>query len=294
MRKSLGSKRKEMSEEHIALVTRLFGEFTEAHLALVLDADGKEVERRVLLPGETPPAAPQDENGRGKVRVLPISRILASQAFGYRTITVERPLRDESGELVLGQKGKLKGKCQPDPKLRDTENVPLAEDVEDYFKRKVLPHAPDLPAPRPRPGEFCAYVLKCSDGSFNIGQTDNFARRLQEHEAGAASWTAPRRPVEPIHWEVFSTREKAVTREKELKTGYGRDWLKRMHAKGQLAAAARQAGAWIDHDKTKVGYEIPFNRHFYVFEPPRSLEAIDTDLNRVTDRIKVMIEELSA
>ncbi len=43
--------------------------------------------------------------------------------------------------------------------------------------------------------------------------------------------------------------------------------------------------AWIDHEKTKVGYEIPFNRHFYVFKPPRPLAEIDADLKVVTDRI---------
>jgi len=172
-------------------VTRLFGTFSEAHLALVMDASGKEVDRRVLMPGDAKPVAPEG----GKVRVVPISRIFRNEAFGYRTITVERPLRDENGELVLGQKGKLKGKPQPDPKLRDTENAPLSEDVTAYFKREVLPHAPD---------------------------------------------------------------------------------------------------AWIDHEKTKVGYEIPFNRHFYVFEPPRPLEVIDADLTRVTNRIKAMIEGLSA
>ncbi len=52
--------------------------------------------------------------------------------------------------------------------------------------------------------------------------------------------------------------------------------------------------AWIDETKTKVGYEIPFNRHFYVFEPPRDLAEIDADLREVTDRIKVMIEGLAA
>ena len=49
--------------------------------------------------------------------------------------------------------------------------------------------------------------------------------------------------------------------------------------------------AWIDQEKTKIGYEIPFNRHFYVFEPPRPLAEIDADLQQVTDRIKAMIEE---
>ena len=81
-----------------------------------------------------------------------------------------------------------------DADLRDTENVPLSEDVEAYFRREVLPHAPD---------------------------------------------------------------------------------------------------AWIDHDKTKVGYEIPFNRHFYVFKPPRPLAEIDAELKGVTDRILTMIAGLT-
>ena len=59
--------------------------------------------------------------------------------------------------------------------------------------------------------------------------------------------------------------------------------------------------AWIDESKTDaqdgevgvVGFEIPFNRHFYVFQPPRPLEEIDRDLKACTDRIKQMIEGLS-
>ncbi len=171
MRKSLGSKRKEMSDAHIAEVTRLFGEFV-----------GRDSSRQNESRVETRPTAS-------------ISRIFKNADFGYRTITVERPLRDAAGKIMLGEKGKLKGKLQSDPSLRDTENVPLSEDVESYFKREVLPHAPD---------------------------------------------------------------------------------------------------AWIDQDKTKVGYEIPFNRHFYVFHPPRPLAAIDTELKQCTDRILTMIAGLSA
>jgi type I restriction enzyme M protein len=51
--------------------------------------------------------------------------------------------------------------------------------------------------------------------------------------------------------------------------------------------------AWIDHDKTKTGYELPFNRHFYVFTPPRPLEEIDAELKQVKDRILEMIGGLS-
>ncbi|OZA54608.1 MAG: restriction endonuclease subunit M, partial [Acidovorax sp. 17-64-282] len=160
MRKSLGSKRKELSDAHIERITRLFGDFAEA------EHDG-----------------------------TPISRIFDNEAFGYHAITVERPLRDEAGNVVLGVKGKQKGKPQPDASLRDTENVPYTEDVGEYFRREVLPHAPD---------------------------------------------------------------------------------------------------AWIDPEKTKVGYEIPFNRHFYVFKPPRPLAEIDAELKQTTDRILDMIKGLSA
>ncbi|WP_346912444.1 N-6 DNA methylase [uncultured Roseibium sp.] len=189
MRKSLGAKRKEMGPEDIGIVVRLFGGFAGAQLATLLNPAGKEVGREVVAEGEQAPPAPQG----GKVKLAPLSLIFPNEAFGFRTITVERPQLDEQGRVVLGQRGKAKGKPQPDSSLRDTENVPLGEDVEAYFKREVAPHVPD---------------------------------------------------------------------------------------------------AWIDHDKTRVGYEIPFNRHFYVFEPPRPLEEIDRDLKAVTGRIIQMIREL--
>ncbi|MDT6960790.1 class I SAM-dependent DNA methyltransferase [Cupriavidus sp. SZY C1] len=190
MRKSLGSKRKELSDDHIAMVTRLFGDFLEAELATVLDAEGKEVGRYVVPATADAPESPAG----GQVKLTPISRIFKNEEFGYTTITVERPLRDARGQIVLGVKGKQKGKPQADSALRDTENVPLTEDVVDYFKREVLPHAPD---------------------------------------------------------------------------------------------------AWIDEDKSKVGYEIPFNRHFYVFEPPRDLHTIDEELKAVSANIMKMLEELA-
>ncbi|MCK6426643.1 MAG: type I restriction-modification system subunit M [Burkholderiaceae bacterium] len=191
MRKSLGSKRREMSDEHIATVTRLFGDFTEAELVTVIDAAGQAQGEPVLVTNtDTAPTAPEG----GRLKRVPIARIFRNEDFGYTTITVERPLRDEAGHVVVGLKGKQKGKPQPDSALRDTENVPLAEDIGAYFKREVLPHAPD---------------------------------------------------------------------------------------------------AWIDDEKNKVGYEIPFNRHFYVFEPPRSLQAIDEELKTVTASIMKMLGELA-
>lgn len=188
MRKSLGSKRKELSDEHIAEITRLFGECKEV---CIDPKTNRRVSGKALASGS--------ENLSGKAlaagsNAVPISRIFKNEDFGYRTITVERPERDSAGKIVKATKGKLKGKPQPDSSLRDTENVPLSEDIETYFEREVLPHAPD---------------------------------------------------------------------------------------------------AWIDHEKTKIGYEIPFNRHFYVFKPPRELSEIDAELKVVTDRILTMIGGLS-
>ncbi len=105
--------------------------------------------------------------------------------------------RDETADVCLSANRhgtNRRGEPEPDPELRDYENVPLREDVDAYFVREVLPHVP---------------------------------------------------------------------------------------------------GAWIDHQKTKVGYEIPFNRHFYVFKPPRALDEIDAELKDVTDRIVEMIGGLS-
>ena len=74
----------------------------------------------------------------GDFREDKLSKIFKNEDFGYRKVVVERPLRDESGKPIL-----KKGRVQADPKLRDTENIPLSEDVAEYMKREVLPCAPD-------------------------------------------------------------------------------------------------------------------------------------------------------
>jgi len=102
MRKSLGSKRKQMSDEHIADVTKLFGCFVDAQMATLFDAEGKEVGREIVTASVSAPAAPEG----GKVKLGPLSRIFNNKSFGYRTITVERPVMDNGGNPVLGLKGK--------------------------------------------------------------------------------------------------------------------------------------------------------------------------------------------
>ena len=80
-----------------------------------------------------------------KLKRVPISRIFRNQDFGYTTITVERPLRDEAGQVVVGLKGKQKARASPSPTAHcaTPRTMPLAEDIQAYFEREVLPHAPD-------------------------------------------------------------------------------------------------------------------------------------------------------
>jgi len=74
----------------------------------------------------------------GDFKETEISKIFNNEEFGYSKIVVERPLRDENGSLILKN-----GKKQPDTSLRDTENIPLTEDIKEYFEREVLPFVPD-------------------------------------------------------------------------------------------------------------------------------------------------------
>lgn len=138
------------------------------------------------------------------------------------------------------------------PKEKMNPNFYLSEDENIILNGQVdwIEYLPDLPAPRP--GQFCIYVLKCADDSFYIGQTDNYERRLKQHENGeGADWTKNHLPFEPIHWEIFNTREEAVKREHDLKTGFGRKWLKREYEKGTLSA--RQAGGTLHIVDFKTG-----------------------------------------
>ena len=115
----------------------------------------------------------------------------ANDDFGYPTTVVEPPQRDDYGAIVKDKKGKPVA----DASLRDTEDVPLTDDIDAYFRREVLPHVAD---------------------------------------------------------------------------------------------------AWLDKSKTKVGYEIPFNRYFYEYAPPRPLETIDDELQQLGREIMELLTEVVA
>ena len=157
-RKSIGTKRNDITDACRELIVTAYGEF----------ANGKVY---------------GDKNG-----IYCESKVFESVEFGYNKIVVERPQRDEAGNIIL-----KRGKPVPDTSLRDTENVPLVQDIDAYFAREVLPYAPD---------------------------------------------------------------------------------------------------AWIDHSKTKVGYEIPMTRYFYEYQAPEAVEDIVARITALEQDIFAGLAEL--
>lgn len=157
-RKSIGTKRNDITDACRELIVTAYGEF----------ASGKVY---------------GDKNG-----IYCESKVFESVEFGYNKIVVERPQRDEAGNIIL-----KRGKPVPDTSLRDTENVPLVQDIDAYFAREVLPYAPD---------------------------------------------------------------------------------------------------AWIDHSKTKVGYEIPMTRYFYEYQAPEAVEDIVARITALEQDISAGLAEL--
>ena len=157
-RKSIGTKRNDIADSDRALIVSAYQAFEDG--GIYGDPDGVYCE----------------------------SKIFDTDEFGYNKIVVERPQRDENGDIV-----KKKGKPVADASLRDTENVPLTEDIDTYFAREVLPYAPD---------------------------------------------------------------------------------------------------AWIDRNKTKIGYEIPMTRYFYEYQAPEDSEVILARITEMESRISAYLQEL--
>ena len=157
-RKSIGTKRNDITDACRELIVTAYGEFANDKVY-------------------------GDKNG-----IYCESKVFESVEFGYNKIVVERPQRDEAGNILL-----KRGKPVPDTSLRDTENVPLVQDIDAYFAREVLPYAPD---------------------------------------------------------------------------------------------------AWIDHSKTKVGYEIPMTRYFYEYQAPEAVEDIVARITALEQDISAGLAEL--
>ena len=235
MRKSLGSKRKYLTEEAIDAIVRQYGAFEETAT----------------------------------------SKLFATQAFGYRRITVERPLQlafypKDEARLAALQADKGWAKLDETLRLAILDALPRFEEDKilsrDTVKKwlKVHMDGEKLPAP-----------------TFKLLQ-----KHLGEHDDQAEVCEAKGKP-EP----------NPDLRDNE-NVPLGED----IHAYFAREVTPHVPDAWIDESKKDehdgqvgiVGYEIPFNRHFYKYVPPRPLEEIDADLEQVSREIMELLREVHA
>ena len=238
MRKSLGSKRKYLTEENINELVRLYGAMEET------------------------------KN----------SKVFPNEAFGYRRITIERPLR-------------LNFQANEERVARlDDEKALQKLKTDDFDQLKQVIQRIDADTLFTNRDDFTKALnaeLKASDVKLTAAQLKAVINALSERDSDAD----------------FCTDKKGNV---EADSGL-RDYENVPLTEGIYEYFEREVkphvpDAWIDESKRDeqdgevgiVGFEIPFNRHFYVFEPPRPLEEIDSDLKQCTDKIKQMIEELSA
>jgi type I restriction enzyme M protein len=222
-KRSLGDKRRHMTAEQIREVVRIFGNFPHDGLSKVFDNEDFGYTRVTV---ERPLRLRYRMTTEAKERFLEACPHLLDDVHAIDAAVGREPSRDwnrvwskvedllhERRSRWKAQEKKLfrsvfcerdadaepvtldSGGFEPDPELRDFENVPLKEDIDDYFEREVKPHVPD---------------------------------------------------------------------------------------------------AWMDRSKDKVGYEINFNRYFYQYKPPRSLEEIDADLKRAEEEIVRLLGEVTA
>ena len=237
MRKSLGDKRKQISDAQIAHITELYVRATET-------------------------AATAGDEDQGKVKVF------GTREFGYHRITVERPLKQRF-EIT-------------DDTLAALENArPLAK----WDGRDAL-----------------VASLRSSVGS--VWWTKKEAGDALRAAARAAGvlWPTTQSLVKAIYGAVsVSDPEGELQKDKDgdpLPDPDLRDYENVPLDEDIEAYFAREViphvpDAWIDHTKTKVGYEIPFTRHFYVYTPPRPLAEIDAELRELEAQIQKLLGEVT-
>jgi type I restriction enzyme M protein len=243
MRKSLGDKRKYLTDDQIAEITRLYGD------AMTVAED---------------PEHPL----HGKVKVF------RNRDFGYHRITVERPLRlrfevteDALAELEATLAGsKTLARYEAEARGRLLAALRTFVGREPSFKK----------------AEFA----------------DQMCSAFTEHGVGTppanvekAVWAAV--SVRDPEGEVQKKRGGAVESDPELRDNENVPLDTDIDEYMRREVLPHVPDAWVDHTKAKVGYEIPFTRHFYVYKPPRPLVEIDAELKSLEAEIQALLRQVT-
>lgn len=272
MEKSLGNKRRRIGDisekdkdpDHIGDITKIHGNFQDG-------------ETRTL-------------STNGKSKTLVVSKVFDNEDFGYHKITVERPLRlnfEVSEERIarLGEQGgfrKLTTSNKKDEKTRQREieaGRKRQEQIREFLRAFGAETGEDQYLDR---GEF-------------VAELRDFARRsgfrLESAELKAVIGALGERDETA---EICCDRDGNPEPDTELRDTETVPLKEDIEEYFRREVLPHVPDAWIDHSKTKIGYEIPLNRHFYRYEPPRPLEEIEADIKTLEGEIIALLGEVTA
>ena len=268
MRKSLGNKRNELSPEQIDDLTRIHGAFE----------DGETRE----LPYEDPVTHEQ----RTRPRV--VSKVFDNEDFGYVKVTVERPLRmnfaaTEERIARIEEPTTFQNLAKSKKRSGPAHDAEVAEgQARQEVIRRLLRSLVDQTA-----GEVVrdreAFVERLR------GTEDGCDVKLSAAERNAVLSALGERDADA---EVCRDRKGNPEPDAELRDTETVPLREDVDAYIEREVLPHVPDAWVDKSKTKIGYEIPLNRHFYVYEPPRPLEEIESDLQALEQEITDLLSDV--
>ena len=268
MRKSLGNKRNELSQDQIDDLTRIHGAFE----------DGETRD----LPYEDP--VTHEQLTRPRV----VSKVFANEDFGYRKVTVERPLR-----LNFAATGERIARIEDE---RAFQNLAKSK------KRAGPAHDAEVAEGQARQDAIRGLLrsLAGQTGGEVMRDREAFVEVLHgaESAAGVKLSAAERKAVlsalgeRDPDAEVCRDRRGNPEPDTELRDTETVPLREDVDAYIAREVLPHVPDAWVDESKTKVGYEIPLNRHFYVYEPPRPLDKIEADLEALEKEIAGLLSDV--
>jgi type I restriction enzyme M protein len=227
LRRSLGDKRREFSDAHITEIVRDYGDMRR-------DSD--------------------------------TSKVLDNAAFGYRRLTIERPLR-LAFQITLERKERFLDAC---PDLLDDLRA-----IDKAFARDVSLDWNAI-------WKQVQSILKYRNSKWRSPQAKAFREAFTEIDPKAKAVVAKKSGGKIEYEPDPKLRDfENVPLKEDVQVYFERE------------VCPHVTDAWIDHEKTKVGYEINFNRHFYRFTAPRPLGAIDADLKCAEEEIIRLLREVT-
>lgn len=269
MKKSLGNKRNKIGEkdegepDQIGEITRIYGAFRDGETRLI--------------------------GTNGDEKSVVVSKIFDNEDFGYQKITVERPLR-------------LNFQATPE-RIERIVNETAFQNLATSKKKDGEARIRDIEAGKARQRQIIDLLAECAAASGEKRYTDRAAflgdLKAMDRRKGVRLTAAELKAVLSALGERDETAE--ICRDSKGNPEPDADLrdTESVPLKESIEEyVAREVlphvpDAWIDEKKTKVGYEIPLNRHFYHYEPPRSLEEIDAEIKALEREILALLEEVA-